>query len=197
MTIECLQVLTSKTMSHLKRLGGSGSWSLDPAKVKTKQWVICFHIDSQNNDHRPFLIGEVGPIVVSPEWDRSQQRNIRYLIKFERVALIQEAVQRQSSSWRELAKGRNPIRYGTVEEVLNGVSIDSLDFITGAEWRGEYATLEDTGLVGSADSNANPGVNITTPVVSGRNGISVEDAKRELAARYNVSTESIEITIKF
>ena len=199
--MECLQVLTSKSMAHLKRLGGTASWSIDPSRVKGIQWVVCFRIDpSASNRHVPFLIGEIGPIIISPEWDRVAQRNVRYLIKFERVAVINDSLHSQCVNWRQLAKGRNPIRYGNVQEVFNGQSLfESLEFISAKEWRGEYIDQEKE----SRDAESLDLDSVDLPVhsfsaeLNHAEGISVDQAKELLASKYKVPVNAIEIKITF
>lgn len=221
----CLHVLTSKPMTHLRRLGGTASWSLNPARASSMNWVVCFQLEplGSSSAHYPFLIGELGPISVSPEWDPRHQKNMRYLIQFERVAIIPEELRKHCRSWREIVKGRNPVKYGSLEDPFENMAestaakndiLDSLTFISSREWRGDLwseflPAAEDEAMENliirpqpiepillddlHQDTDA-PG---RETLLNKDSGISIKEAKLLLAKRHEVSPDAIEIKITF
>ena len=222
--VNSIYVLTSKSTHHMGRLGGTASWSLNPSRASTMGWVVCFGLKPHGtgSDHLPFLIGEVGPISVSPEWDTSTQKNKRYLIQFERVAVLPDDMQLRCKSWREIAAGRNPVKYGSLtapfENLVDTAVSDedflaSLDFISLKDWRArlgveptpplQLATASDfPEALSSLASEAKLDHNIHRNPVAELNeqhptGISVDEAKRLLARRHGVLPDHIEIKITF
>lgn len=198
----CIQVLTSKTLDHMKWLGGSASWSLNPVRAEETSLIVCFNFSKEEpTQNRPFLIGSIGGIEESPEWDPATQASRRYLVRFSKVWEIPAQVGAKMPNWRDLALGRNPVRYGTLDEVLtNDVTLDDFTEINIEDWkqslpegyqppkkaqRPNYISMGRGGVVVSAKTND------TAP------GISVEEAKRQLGLRYGIDTDSIEITMKF
>ena len=213
---DSLFVLTSKSMNHLRRLGGTASWSLNPSRASSMNWVVCFELQpaGSGSQHYPFLIGELGPITVSPEWDQVTQKNMRYLIQFERVAVIPSEMRSSCRSWGELVNGRNPVKYGSLMDPFAQLTAvvggevefpESLEFISARDWRGdlwsESARLVEvadgsTDAVDGDDSESDKStVASFTPNVAA--GITIDEAKRRLARQYEVSPEAIEIKITF
>ena len=221
----CIYVLTSKSTHHMGRLGGTASWSLNPSRASSMGWVVCFEMNphGSGSDHFPFLIGEVGPISVSPEWDSNTQKNKRYLIQFERVAVLPDEMQRQCKPWREIAAGRNPVKYGALTEPFEELFstplseekfLDSLDFVSLSHWRAELGIdpteraqpvvstdlqelTESHGSVIASGLKSQQEGPVTEARTNDPAGISVDEAKRLLATRHNVPPENIEIKITF
>ena len=131
-------------------------------------------------------------------------------------------MQRRCKSWREIAAGRNPVKYGSlvapfenlVDTAVSGESfLASLNFISLKDWRAELgleptpplqlATASDfPKALSSLESEARSGQNIhRDPVVEPNErhptGISVDEAKKLLALRHGVLPDNIEIKITF
>ena len=71
---------------------------------------------------------------------------MRYLIQFERVAVIPPEMRNSCHSWSELVNGRNPVKYGSLMDPFaqlsaaaggEGEFINSLEFISARDWRGD------------------------------------------------------------
>ena len=199
---DCIQVLTSKTPDHMKWLGGSASWSLNPIRAEETSLIVCFNYSKEEpTQNRPFLIGSIGGIEESPEWDPATQTARRYLVRFSKVWEIPAQVGAKMPNWRDLALGRNPVRYGTLDELLtNDVSLTDLTEINIEDWKQSLpegyqppkkAQRPNVIAMGRGGIVVSPRTDDTNP------GISVEEAKRQLGLRYGLDTDSIEITMKF
>ena len=202
--ISALQVLTSKSIDHLKDLGGSASWALNTQRVQDIPYIVCFQLSNKAPaDSYPFLIGKIDGIEISPEWDRSTQAATRYLVRFSEVIEIPEELKIRMPIWRDVARGRNPVRYGTIDELMpSGIELSNLSSTEIEEWR---ATISESyrrpTLVArpSIISVERGGIKTFIPGTDfgNRPGISIDEAKTQLALRYGVSTEAIEIKITF
>lgn len=166
-----LVVFTAKTVEQMLELGGSQSWVINPQSMRNVEYVVC----TRNSDHR--WDDECGP---RPEAHNSafmvgkvsglkkvdrHNDRDRYLIQFSEYALVEVPNFRSGSL-------RNPVTYSDVLQCKDelGLDIEALHFI--------------------------PMPRPTTPE-SGRakKGLSIAEAKEELALFFSVPIESVQITI--
>jgi hypothetical protein len=161
-------VLTSETVEHILRHGGTGDWVLSAKKASTCKYVVCCRKVAWNNkkegiEHRAaFLIGLIAGLRKKPdsENDRNQPR---YLIELSEYDTFVHA-----EAWKE---GRNPVSYKT----LKALGID----LRGLKFKPMPVPTASAKVAGSSDAP-----------------MTIAAAKKALAASLGVSPDDIEITIR-
>ena len=112
MSNETVVVLTFESIDRILNDGGTSEWRLDRNRARRCAFVVC----TRNSNAKPraegpeahrsaFLIGKVSGVVASPGPMRR-----RCLIQFSEYALVNI-----HETWRRV--DRNPVRYGTLEEL--------------------------------------------------------------------------------
>lgn len=173
----CVVVFTSRPTIRILDEGGSKSWVLDPRRARTINFVVCTWnpsgeyavVTPDRARGEAFLIGKISAISEDPDQPG------RHIIRFFEFAEIGVP-----NVW---PKGRrNPVTYTTLSEL--GIVASSLDF--------QVATNK----VELQTSRNHP----PQPVVMGPQSditpMSIETAKRGLAATFQVDPGSIEIVIR-
>ena len=175
------EVFTNKSKELILETGGSASWVLAEKTARILAYCVCCRNPDRSRDEddgdRPekrneaFLVGKVSGVEFV---ERLNDRN-RYLIKFSEYAEV---------SIRDFRSGsvRNPVVFGSRESCLiRGLDIDALDF---QPMPAPVKRYTGHGLqaieIGSSTGEA---------------GLSIEQAKEGLAARYKVPVSAIQITI--
>lgn len=172
-----LVVLTGKSRERLMSEGGTSDWVLNPSVVRGFEYVICVRHGNPPYDPgagpRPephgaaFLVAKIADLQkTSADGERD-----RYLVLFEAVAdvLIPDF-------WDG---SRNPVRYMPLSEAsARGIDFKALNFRT--------FTLSHDAKTRPAERGP---ANAVKP-------LTIAEAKRGLAAAFDLPIEAIEITIK-
>jgi hypothetical protein len=186
---QAVVVFTAKRVETIKEGGGSGIWSLDPARARRSAYLVCTRNghpaewaegeDAPEPHRSAFLIGRIAG--VTPASTASGKR--RWVIRIDRYALVD-----LPDVWQGW---RNPVRYTTLDEL--GIDPSTLRFeempaaavpaAAGGDGRGEAGA--DAGRPFDRRASATPTPRLT-----------IADAKRGLAATFGVPEEAVEITIR-
>ncbi|MBA2935296.1 hypothetical protein HZF05_14505 [Sphingomonas sp. CGMCC 1.13654] len=180
-----VEVFTNKSTEFMLEYGGSASWVIGLGSASGLKYCICSRNDERprEDDHgdRPqarneaFLVGKVSGI----EFVERQNNRDRYLIKFSEYAEVSKKDFRHGMT-------RNPVVYSDVEHCrTRGIDIDALDFKPMPPVSKKYfrhpAEITDVAPASMASTS--------------RKGLSMAEAKEELAVFYDVPAEAIQITI--
>ena len=168
-------VFTARSPERIVREGGSQSWVLNVGRAKECAYLVCAQ-NRHNPDHAfedatephgaGFLVGKISKISRSLEYTDGE----RWHIGISEYALIEKP---------ELWGGwRNPVRYTS----LDALGIDPRKL----KWQ-----PMPEGAERQAPAPAAP---MTSASSGGR--LTIEDAKKALAATFGVKPEAIEITIR-
>lgn len=161
-------VLTSETIDHILRHGGTGNWVLSPKKASTCKYVVCCRKVAWNNKKEgiaprsAFLIGLIAGLRAEPDSENNRNQP-RYLIELSEYATFERA-----EVWKE---GRNPVSYKT----LKALGID----LRGLKFKPMPVPVAFANVPGSGDAP-----------------MTIAAAKKALAASLGVSPDDIEITIR-
>ena len=166
---DTVAVLTARSPQRIVREGGSQAWKLDPVRAKSCTYLVC----AQNKHHADLDFSDAtqphGTGFLVGRISRlspAADAPDRWMIEVDRYALIDRP---------QLWKGwRNPVRYTSLAEL--GIELDELTF--------EAMPAREHAASSSPD---------TAPAVG---GITIAQAKTQLAATYGVQPESIEIVIR-
>jgi hypothetical protein len=167
MSDKCLAVFTSRTIRRMCDEGGSQAWTFQPANARECRWLVCVW-----NAHGAYA--ESG----------SEHLAHREAFLLAPVASIDPSPQ-EPHRW--IVRFREYARI-SVPNAWNG---QRLPF--------RYLTLDDFGLDPKRQTfvpvtSSNGGAVRTSPLAA--SPLSIEAAKLGLAAKFNVSPEAIEITIR-
>jgi hypothetical protein len=175
MPTEVAVVFTAKSLDRILNEGGTSSWRLDRNHARQCGFAVCTRnanadwVEGSEPHHSAFLVGkirEVVPCLPTPENNESEKN--RYLIQFSEFARV---------SIPDVWKGdRNPVKYSTLEDL--GIDPSTL------KWETMPAPSDEAerGLAQARLTGAQP--------------LTLAQAKKGLALAFNVSPESIEITIR-
>jgi hypothetical protein len=166
-------VFTAKSITRIRREGGSGNWHLKVARARQCEYVVCARnahaswVEGREPHRTAFLVGrirEIVPVPVTPENQTAKEQN-RWRIECSEYALIDVP-----NLWQ---RNRNPVKYSTLSEL--GIDPGKLD------WKA---------MPKSGDGKDRTVRNGTAPLRS------IMEAKKELALLFNVLPEAIEISIR-
>lgn len=167
-------VFTNRGVGRLLEEGGSQRWKLDPERVRKLTYILCVQNRNDGEWGRPtarqgegFLVGKISTVEPSNE-DGTEGR---YIIKFEEYAEVSVP-----DLWEKLGGLRNPVHY--VNDLETYVDVEKL------EWKSVNSRTD--GEPPRAASLPSTGVQ----------SLDMAEAKKALAAFYNVPVTSIEITIR-
>jgi|SRR6185295_16874474 len=180
MSDRALVVFTYKSRQHLLDMGGTASWSLNPTEVRKCRYVVCTRNTDPNKTEEgatephgaAFLVGRIAGL---KKVYREKGRQ-RYKVLFDAVAHV-------------LAEGiwdgsRTPTRYVPLDELANrGLDIESLPFVL----------VEPDGIDDPVPADA-AGEEVSQR--GGRFPLTIAEAKRGLALKFDVAEDDIEIVIK-
>jgi hypothetical protein len=169
-------VFTGRGISQILEDGGSQAWALNAVRARKCEYLICV----QNHPGEPwakpeasqgtaFLIGRVSG--VEPAGDEHGAN--RWIINISEYAEIKDRPNMWDGS-------RNPVRYTTMEDL--GLDPTKFAFKPVAK---NPATSESGPMIGTEGGRP-----------AGATALSIEQAKRGLAAYFGVSIDAIEITIR-
>ncbi|HEX6411139.1 MAG TPA: hypothetical protein VFZ88_11200 [Sphingomicrobium sp.] len=178
MSQKSLVVFTRKSKESLIRKGGTAAWALRPELVREFEYVVCARNTSRDEDDgslpgpeprgSAFLVGRISTI----EFLYNRNNRDRYIVNFDAVAEVDVP-----DFWDG---SRNPVRYMLTEEVRRrGIDFGSLAF----------ESLE----------NARRKLDPPEPRSDGTGAparLTLAQAKRGLAATFDVSPDAIEIVIR-
>ena len=187
-----IMVFTSKDTETILKLGGSQSWRLRIDYAKTAEYIICArripHAPTSLDDmklHRAgFLVGRISDIVPAIGYPGAR----RWLVEFDEYAEIEIP-----NAWPK--KNRYPVRYNPTHIFTSelGIDLDELDFKKTPPRDEDFCrNYMDPGYKdkeGKAPTSS-------ASADSARPGLSIPEAKEELAVFYTVPVENIEVTIK-
>jgi len=170
MSAHAIVVFTGRSVERMLKEGGSSAWTLKPSHARRCEYVVCtrnsraeFTTPGPEPHGSAFLVARIADIRPAPEPNDEG----RYLIAFAEYSKIMVP-----NAW----KGRNPVRYTTLEEL--GIDPVSLHWQPMPE---------------AAPKEAPP------RKLDGRSresrGITIAEAKRALAEAFGVSEDAVEITI--
>ncbi len=167
MANDTIAVFTAKSTERLLREGGSSSWNLNRGNARQMKYVVC-----TRNAHADWSEGDEehgSAFVVGRISDivPSPASEGRWLIQFNQFARISNA-----NTW---GGWRNPVRYTSLD-ALN-LDIDDLEF--------ENVSSTSTVIDDQPRPSAPEG-----------NALTIDEAKRGLAATFGVDPGAIEITIR-
>jgi hypothetical protein len=168
MSEEVLAVLTRKSVETILELGGTQSWSLNRAHaIRCRYAVLCRNARHPDVEG-PEPHGSAFMIGRIADVVPSTQREGRWLIRFSEYAV---------TSVPDVWKGwRSPVRYGSFDDF--GVDLDGIEFQPMAP------TNEAHPRIGSRPSSSAPAM------------LTIDEAKKALAATFGVKPEAVEITIR-
>lgn len=173
MSNKTVVVFTGKGIDRILREGGTSSWRLNRNHARQCAFALCTRnakinwVEGPEPHGAAFLIGKVGGVVPTPEDDRR-----RYLIQFSEYALV---------NLHETWKGdRNPIRYGTLDEL--GIDPSKLEWKSMPPAQAQQPSDARQKVDQAEDTAIRP--------------LSVNVAKQGLALKFGVRPEAIEITIR-
>lgn len=174
-TADTILVLTARSPERIVREGGSQSWVLNVGRAKGCTYLVCAQ-NRHNPDHdfedateahgAGFLIGKISKITRSQEYTKGE----RWHIGVGEYARIDKP-----GLWRGW---RNPVRY----TALDDLHIDPKKL----KWQvlsGDVVARPPAEAI--AASGAPPATRMT-----------IDDAKKALAATFGVRPDAIEITIR-
>ena len=164
-------MLTARGKHQLLEEGGSQAWRLNPVNAGKHAYVVCVQNlntswgSPEAKHHHAFMVGKISTITRSIENDR------RWILNFDAYADIDIPDQWDGN--------HNPVSYKRLEDL--GIDVSKLDF----------KPLEKTETLAPEKSVSHENKyqeGITRP-------LTIQDAKKGLAAKFGVSEEDIQITI--
>lgn len=176
-----VEVFTNKSKDFMLEHGGSASWVMSVTGSVTLDYCVCSRNDEHPREDDPgarperrnqaFLVGKVSGI----EFVERQNGRDRYLIKFSEYAEVSIDDFRHGTT-------RNPVVYSNEESCrLRGLDFDALDFKPMPSVSKPYSRTP-MGSAGASEVTHLP-------------GLSIAEAKQQLALRYGVSVEAIQVII--
>ena len=172
-------VMTARGPERILREGGSQAWVLNPSNAKKHEFLVTVqnrHNGAWGGASEPhgtaFLIGRIADVVPSAE----EGSEGRYLIRISEYARV--SVQ---CGW----KGRNPVRYTTLDEL--GIDLEGIEFLP----MPTVETMEE-----EIGDEREPVPSAAPDLPTKHNFLTIPEAKEGLAATLGVSIDKIEITIK-
>jgi hypothetical protein len=177
MSHEAAIVFTAKSVERILTEGGTSAWRLDRNHARRCAFAVCTRnanadwVEGPEAHRSAFLVGkirDVVPCVPTPENDEAPED--RYLIQFSEFARV---------NIPDIWKGdRNPVRYGTLEELGIDPSI--------LKWEAMPKSADeperDSQTASLSSHAAHP--------------LTMAEAKKGLALTFNIAPEAIEITIR-
>jgi hypothetical protein len=164
---DAIIVFTFKSVERILGQGGTASWRLDRNHARQCPYAVCTR-NARSRDtegpephHTAFLVGKVKDVV--------PDRNGRFLIQFSKYARVNVP-----DSWHG---GRNPVSYGTLDELGIDPSVLSWESMPNAAHQ---------------PTPSEPTCAERTPV----GPLTMAEAKQGLAQTFGVPPEAIEITIR-
>lgn len=165
-----LMVMTARGPERILAEGGSQAWVLNPGNASKMTYVVCVqnrHVGTWGGATEPHgKVFLVGRIESVKAVEVDEIGNSRYMLKISHYCRIDGPI----IEWI----GRNPIRYVNLTEELK-IDPESLDF--------HLLQLKE---------QDQPDANVTSEIRE----LTVAEAKAGLAAKFGVSPEAIEITIR-
>jgi hypothetical protein len=171
---DTIVVFTARSPERIVEEGGSQAWVLNPARAKLCTWLVCTQ-NRHNPDHEfsdatePHRAAFLLAKVsgVAPPNDGSDSD--RWLVTISEYARINVP-----DVWDH---GRNPVRYARLDEL--GISPDGHDF----------QPMNTTNHESGSDEGERA-------ARKGPKGMTIDEAKRGLAATFGVKPDAVEITIR-
>lgn len=166
-----------KSKEHILRDGGSQSWRLVPRHAAKQEFVVCCRsavswVEGTEERGSAFLIGRISGVV--PATDNNQKG--RYLVQMSEYAEID--VPKVWRGWR------NPVKYSTLEEL--GINLEGLEF---KPMPAPITVAKSAKVL----TEAQEAVSQATAALA---SLTIAQAKKALAATYEVTEDAIEITIR-
>jgi hypothetical protein len=191
---DALLLFTGRSLDHLLRDGGSQSWRLSPASVRSVKYAVCFQnqypptndgfYEGQVEHGTAFVVAKIAGLAEPTPDNVEHERRFevvsgpRYLVRFSEYAEIDKP-----NAWQHW---RNPVIYGS----LGSFGIDPAGL-----------AFQPMPARGSSSDVANPSKTSPVNVVWTAADqlpvrMTIAEAKRGLAATFGVSPDAIEITIR-
>ena len=165
---DTLCIRTRDSLAKILSANNSAAWFLKVKRARAAKYLVCVSIDPDHPQHkrRAFLVAEISEVTLDSS--ASQERS-RYAICFQRYALLEPLDQ------PVMTGSQNPVRWG---QLADFISVEA-----------ERLAWEDAPPKTRAYSYS------TQEPREAQGGLSVEEAKRGLAARFGVPEGAITITI--
>ena len=204
---ESVLVFTHRTIEFLEKLNGSTSWNLNPSRVKRCQYLICVRngkseLAEDDFEHKTaFLIAKITNVVQALNLPRDKER---YMIEFKEYAEIE--IPDVWKNWRY------PVIYiGGIppnEAYKNGIDDLGIDF-DNLNWK--TVPQRDTEYIQNYFQKENQFYEGRESVINQKkiqkkslqehhwrstDGLTIDDAKKELSKFYGINKENIEIILK-
>jgi hypothetical protein len=161
-----LVVFTSRSIIELERTGGSQAWRLRPANAKAATYLVCARNRKSDRNEGTEEHGEGFMVARITGIVPAPEGGGRFMVTFDEWAPI-----KLPGLWQF---GRNPIHYANLDEL--DIDLAKLKFKPRKKSHQELpATAGKTPAAGP---------------------LTIEQAKRGLAATFGVSVDAIEITIR-
>lgn len=178
---------TARGKERLLREGGSRSWVLNSKRVRNIKYLVCVQNRSEADNHgndwgevsaehkHAFFVGKISDVVLVGEQKMGSNGKLkpkRWLIKISEYAEID-----YPDKWDG---ARNPVAYSSLNEL--GIDEGKLKFLQMPETDEIYSEEEvelESGSFGTQHE-----------------GITIKEAKKLLATKYDVSVDDIEIVIR-
>ncbi len=204
---ESVLVFTHRSIEFLEKLNGSTSWKLDPARVRRCQYLICVRngnselADDDFNHKTAFLIAKITNVVQALNLPRDESR---YMIEFKEYAEIE--IPDVWKSWRSpvIYIGGNPPN----KAYENGIDDLGIDF-NNLHWK--VVPERDNEYIQNYFQKENHFYESRESVKTqqeiqkkskqehywkSKDGLTIDDAKKELSTFYGIKKENIEIILK-
>lgn len=165
-----IAVLTGKSTDEILRSGGSGSWVLSPRNARRARYLVCVRNDDNHHASADEAHGTaflVGTICGLAELAP------RNGLKRWRILISEYATLDMPDVWKGW---RNPVRYTDLSEL--GIDIDKV----------ALQPLEQPPTAAPAADEQ--------PETAVQRGLTIAQAKRELAETFGVRPDAIEIIIR-
>jgi hypothetical protein len=173
---DTIMVFTARSPERIIREGGSGAWRLSPVNAGQMTYVVCTqnrhnpddYFDATEPHGTAFLIGRHLTVRKARECEYApgEDPQNRYVLCFSEYALIDIP-----NLWDGL---HNPVRYTSLEEL--GINADDLDWQPMPQ-NGNTPPIEQPQRASSSAP------------------LTIQEAKKALAATFGVKPEAIEIII--
>lgn len=171
---DTIVVFTEVTRDAILAEGGSGHWVLNPQRASQAKYLVCCRKSRWSNMEDPtpngaaFLVGRIKRLRPRTETaSKSKRGQQRYFIEISDYAVITK-----DNVWQEW---RNPVRYDSLEKL--GIAARSLRFLK---------------LPAAGRKSARAAEGSHSPPRT----LTITDAKKALAATFNVSPDDVEIHIR-
>ena len=170
---DTLVVFTARSPERVIREGGSQSWVLNPVNARQCRWLVC----TQNRHNPDYEFSDAtephGSAFLLGRIDtvmrsREEGAGDRWLIALKEYARIEIA-----DLWDH---GRNPVRYASLRQL--GIDPEKYEFQPMPQ---KLEIRSHSGQLSVATSSTI---------------LTIAEAKKELAARFGVRPEAVEITIR-